>query len=277
LLQQGFERVRIWVGGVDADEFHPRRASPAMRSRLSGGEPARPLLLFVGRLSAEKNLTVLPDFIRKHPEYRLAVIGDGPLRAELERQCAGLPVHFTGYLHGEELAAAYASSDVLVYPSRTETLGLSVLEAMATGCPVVVANAGGLPSLTGPGRGGLLYDPDDPEGLSQAVGSALREGLEGETLAALRRQARVEAERLSWATATEELVASYQQAIDSKRHLHRWSWQERLQARWAIASVWLESLALGLGVSLGLLPHHSFGHWERRPQTAPEPAIAFRG
>ena len=113
-----------------------------MRSRLSGGNPESPLFLYVGRLSAEKDIVRLKELFSVVPGMRLAIVGDGPLRSDLERQFEGTATVFTGYMQGAELASVYASADMFVLPSSTETLGLVLLEAMAAGCPVVACRAG---------------------------------------------------------------------------------------------------------------------------------------
>ena len=136
------EQVALWPGGVDADLFHPARRSEEMRARLTEGHPESPLLLYVGRLSAEKDIESLRPMLEALPQARLALVGDGPHRKALELHFAGMPVHMAGFLHGEELARAYASSDIFVMPSRTETLGLVVLEAMCSNLPVVAVRAG---------------------------------------------------------------------------------------------------------------------------------------
>ncbi|KAG2433116.1 hypothetical protein HYH02_012818 [Chlamydomonas schloesseri] len=144
------QSIEVWPRGVDADVFHPRHRSAAMRARLSGGVPDAPLLLYVGRLGAEKNLEALRSVLGAVPGCRLALVGDGPARQQLEQHFAGLPVTFMGMLRGEELSAAYASADVFVMPSETETLGFVVLEAMASGLPVVAVAAGGLKDILAP-------------------------------------------------------------------------------------------------------------------------------
>ena len=91
----------------------------------------------------KKEVDRIKPVLESIPEARLALVGDGPYREELEKHFADTHTHFVGYLAGEALGAAYASADAFVFPSRTETLGLVLLEAMAAGCPVVAANAGG--------------------------------------------------------------------------------------------------------------------------------------
>jgi glycosyltransferase involved in cell wall biosynthesis len=214
LEQHGVGRVQLWRGGVDAEHYHPRKRSAAMRLRLSGGRPQGPLLLYVGRLAPEKNLSLLAELLDGVPDAQLALVGDGPSRAELERlfapHAAGGRVHFAGFLRGEELARAFASADLFVMPSRTETLGFVVLEAMASGLPVVVADAGGSPELVHPGEDGLLFDPERPRELVARVCELLGDDPRRRFLA---RAARKAAEQASWAAATRGLVDAYRRAI----------------------------------------------------------------
>jgi len=168
LRGHGFERLRYWSRGVDAEQFSPARRSATMRARL-GGVDGTPLLLFVGRLAREKRVDQLVALLRGMPNARLAIVGDGPARAELEAQFGDLPVTFTGYLRGAELAAAYASSDLFVFPSDSEAFGNVVLEAMASGLPVVAAAAGGVLDLVAPEETGLLVAPGDAAELEVAV------------------------------------------------------------------------------------------------------------
>jgi glycosyltransferase involved in cell wall biosynthesis len=160
LTRRGFQRVELWPPAVDTELFHPSRKSPAMRARLSNHQPDRPLLLTVSRLAPEKNVGFLAGLLEQLPDVRLAIVGDGPQRAELERRFNGNAC-FIGYLKGKELATAYASADAFVYASETETMGNVVLEAMAAGCPVVAPRAGGIPSLLSHGDTGFLFRPGD--------------------------------------------------------------------------------------------------------------------
>src|SRR5262249_28084053 len=116
---------------------------------------------FVGRLAREKKLERLVEALQRVPGVHLALVGSGPQREQLEQVFAGLPVTFTGALHGTELASAYASADVFTFPSDTETFGNVVLEAMACQLPVVATTVGGQVDLVHHGRTGLLFAPDD--------------------------------------------------------------------------------------------------------------------
>lgn len=211
LRQHGIGKLALWPGGVDAERFCPCRRSDEMRARLTAGHPEQPLFLYVGRLSAEKGIEELRGILETFPHARLALVGDGPNRKALERHFEGLPVFFAGFLHGNELAAAFASSDIFIMPSRTETLGLVVLEAMSSGLPVVAARAGGIPEMIRHGVSGFLFDLE-----SEAV-AAIRELLAcpGQR-AAIGENARTRASSYSWKSATIQLLEHYQAACEQQ-------------------------------------------------------------
>lgn len=143
LSARGFRNIRLWSRGVDTALFHPRRRSEA--------GPARPIFMNVGRVAVEKNL---PAFLDLDLPGSKMVVGDGP---DLDRLRARYPdVHFTGTRTGEELASLYASADVFVFPSRTDTFGNVILEALASGCPVAAFPVTGPLDILGDGEGGVL-------------------------------------------------------------------------------------------------------------------------
>ncbi len=215
LSEKGIQHTALWQRGVDTELFQPDRGHDAMRQRLHGRwDDSGNLLLYIGRLSAEKQIERIRPVLEAIPEARLALVGDGPHRAQLERCFEGTATTFVGYLAGEELAAAYASGDAFVFPSSTETLGLVLLEAMAAGCPVVGANRGGIPDIVSDGVNGCLYDPDDPASLVRAVRRLLGDA---PTRLQLRQAARDEAERWCWGGATEQLRGYYRQVLDRSR------------------------------------------------------------
>jgi len=214
LAAKGIEHTALWQRGVDTELFRPELAKPAMRARLHGGHSdTGNLLLYIGRLSAEKQIERIRPVLEALPQARLALVGDGPHRQQLERLFEGTATTFVGYLAGDELASAYASGDAFVFPSSTETLGLVLLEAMAAGCPVVGANRGGIPDIVSDGTNGCLYDPDQPASLVTAVQRLLGDGA---TRAQLRQAARLEAERWGWAGATAQLRGYYQQVLKGR-------------------------------------------------------------
>ena len=122
-------------------------------------------LLYVGRVSKEKNLQLLgkafKSLVRSHPELKLFIVGDGPYQDEMRRELAGAPCIFTGYLAGEELAEVYASCDLFVFPSTTDTFGNVVLEAQASGLPVIVTDAGGPQENVVEGKTGFIIPANE--------------------------------------------------------------------------------------------------------------------
>ena len=214
----GIQRVQLWPRGVDTELFHPGRASSKMRERLTNGHPEDKLLLYVGRLAAEKEVERCRDILQAFPGVRLALVGDGPHRQKLEQHYSGMPVHFAGYLKDVELAEAYASADAVFLPSRTEALGLVLLEAMAAGCPVVAPRTGGVTDIVHDGVTGHLYDPEDPQGAVAAHEKLLFDPAHRRVIS---RQARQDAERWGWEAATRELEKQYRSVMKMEQTLPR--------------------------------------------------------
>ncbi|KAA8519004.1 hypothetical protein F0562_016222 [Nyssa sinensis] len=195
-------KIRLWNKGVDSECFHPQYRSHEMRLSLSNGEPETPLIVHVGRLGVEKNLDFLKRVMDRLPDVRIAFIGDGPYREELEKIFSGMPAVFTGMLQGEELSQAYASGDVFIMPSESETLGLVVLEAMSSGLPVVAARAGGIPDIIPEdqeGKTGYLYNPGDVDDCLRKLEPLLHDCQLRE---AIGKAARQEMEKYDWRAAT---------------------------------------------------------------------------
>ncbi len=210
LRAAGVPQPALWRRGVDTARFHPRFASATMRARLSEGHSEAPLLLYVGRLSREKQLHRIRPLLDRIPEARLALVGDGPARGEMERLFAGSGTNFVGYLSGEALSQAYASADLFVFPSAQETYGLVVTEALAAGTPVVAARVGGVPEVIREGENGYSFAPDDAAGMAAGVRQALASR---EHLAALSTAAREFALTQSWPAANDELIGHYERLV----------------------------------------------------------------
>lgn len=153
---RGFERVLRWSRGVDTERFRPRETDV-----LAG---PRPIFLYVGRVAVEKSVE---DFLALDLPGTKYVVGDGPMRRELERRFP--EARFTGAKHGEELAAHYAAADVFVFPSRTDTFGLVLLEALASGTPVAAYPVPGPIDVIPEGAGIGVLDED----LAKAARAAL--------------------------------------------------------------------------------------------------------
>ena len=170
LEAHGLRDLELWSRGIDLRRFGPQFRDPALRASLGAGEET-PVLLMVSRLVKEKDLADLVEMDRALRErgarYRLALVGDGPMRDELE---AALPdAHFAGHQSGEALARWYASADVFVFPSTTETFGNVVLEALASGLPAVVVDRGGPPDMIEPGVNGFVAPANQPAALAERV------------------------------------------------------------------------------------------------------------
>ncbi len=173
LIDNGFEpsKLGVMARGVDTRLFHPSKASPTFFERY--GLPNRFRFLYVGRISKEKNLLALIDaldeVLRRGYQASLFFVGDGPHRQQLVARCQGRPIAFTGVLEGEELARAYASSDCLVFPSTTDTFGNVVLEAHASGLPVIVTDQGGPAEIVRRHDSGIVVDLAQPQALADAM------------------------------------------------------------------------------------------------------------
>ena len=213
LLKEGIKRVHLWPQGVDARRFHPDKASEKWRERLSGGHPSGRLLLYAGRLAPEKGIERLKAILREVPGTRLAIVGDGPARRDLEREFAGTATVFTGVLQGEDLAAAYASADAFLFPSTTDTLGLAMLEALASGLPIVAARSGASHEIVDEEENGLLYEADSAHSLVAAVRRLFSDEGFREALA---REARAAAEERDWGSSTRALRGYYEQALGGR-------------------------------------------------------------
>jgi glycosyltransferase involved in cell wall biosynthesis len=202
-------RVAIWQRGVDCEHFHPERRSAGLREqwRVSRGTPA---VLYVGRVSKEKGLDLLPGVQERLRQWgvrhRFVIVGSGPMLPELK---ARMPdAVFTGSLDRDNVAVAFASADVFLFPSRTDTAGNVVLEAQASGVPVLVSEAGGPRENMSDGETGLVVGGAD----AVAWASALRDLLGDEgRLGAMARGARAYGQVRSWEAALEPLYRTYRE------------------------------------------------------------------
>jgi len=211
LTQNGIPRVEVWRKGIDTVRFQPKFKSDEMRAKLTDGHVDDFLMIYVGRLGAEKRLKDIKSILKKMPSNtRLAIVGKGPQEKELHEWFAGTNTVFTGQLQGDDLSAAFASADVFCMPSDSETLGFVVLESMASGVPVVGANAGGIPGIIDHGKTGYLVEPGDVDGFVQHL-ELLRDRRFRERMG---KAARAEAERWGWEAATSYLRnVQYEKAL----------------------------------------------------------------
>ncbi|MEX1019759.1 MAG: glycosyltransferase family 1 protein [Litorilinea sp.] len=217
LIQHGFRRVRWWHRGIDTELFNPGPRDPALRARLTDGNPDDFLILNVGRQAPEKNLEQLRDALFPRPGVRLAMIGGGPTHESLKEHFAGTPTVFPGYLKGEELVNAYRAADAFIFPSTTETFGLVALEAMACGVPVIAARSGGILDTVVHGVNGLMFDPSRPQEIGQQVESLRNNPQMYEELAT---NALNHARNRSWRATMDQLISYYRTAIRVHQRAH---------------------------------------------------------
>jgi glycosyltransferase involved in cell wall biosynthesis len=210
--QHGFERLAVWSRGIDVSRFSPARRSAALRAQLGVGDDDV-LVLYVGRLASEKGLGPALEGARlaaaRAPWLRFAFVGDGPFAAAVR---SGAPVGswVPGTLTGDALAAAYASADLFLFPSTTDTFGNVLLEAAASGLPIVAADAGPTRELLAGSGSARLVPPHDPLGLAEALwGFGADAGARGRA----GRAARGLAESRDWGQVWGRLFADYRTVL----------------------------------------------------------------
>jgi glycosyltransferase involved in cell wall biosynthesis len=197
--------------GVDAECFSPRHHSTEWRRLLSGGHPEAPILLYVGYLRRAARVAWLRPMMDVLPDVHLVIVGDGPLRAELEELFAGTSTLFTGHLEGKGLTRVYASADIFVSPATRGAAGDVVLQAMASGLPVIAPRAGVPMMHVVDGENGFLFEPDRPEEMVALVCWL------ASSLAHVRRlgaSARKYAETQSWDEVLDDLLLDYTALVD---------------------------------------------------------------
>ena len=217
LKRKGFQNLRIWGRGVDCNLFHPNYSKQEVHEQFQIKE--KYILSYVGRLAPEKDIETLlslslqlPDKIKNQVHW--LIVGDGPSKEEMRKK-APENMTFAGYLNGENLAKVYASSDIFVFPSPTETFGNVVLEALATGTPVIGANSGGVKNIIHQEVTGFLCEPQNTEQFKHA----LIHLLENNNLRhAMSEEARTYALSQTWDHIFEGLLKDYTDALHEKDH-----------------------------------------------------------
>jgi phosphatidylinositol alpha 1,6-mannosyltransferase len=220
LHTRGVLHTGIWSRGVDPEWFHPRFRSEEYRARFGLG-PDDLLVTYIGRIAREKNLELLIRAWEILAPVRggaqLVLVGRGPLEEEIQRRA--IPgVHVTGLLQGRELSAAYASADVFTFPSPTETFGNSLLEAMGSGLPSLVAGSGGVLEFSDHGSNALVVQPDSVDAIVDGLGRLLAD-------ADLRRRLAdgglATARERDWAGVYDLLLADYRAAAATGKRITR--------------------------------------------------------
>jgi glycosyltransferase involved in cell wall biosynthesis len=211
LAGEGFHNLKVVARGVDTVRFHPLKRSEVLRQRW-GAAPDAPVVLHVGRLAPEKNLAALlaayDTLMGAYPALTFVFVGDGPSRSELERRCPR--AIFAGMRTGDDLAAHYASGDVFLFPSTTETFGNVTTEAMASGLAVVAYDYAAAAQLIESRVSGMLASVDQTsEFIAMAVELVGQPG----TAAQMGCRARTIAEQHSWERVVEELETMFLHVI----------------------------------------------------------------
>ena len=212
LARSGFERLTVVSRGVDTKLFDPGRRSESLRGRW--GVTADDLVMaYVGRLAPEKNLGVLLQAYKTvrdaMPQARLLLVGDGPLRTSLQASCP--EAIFAGQQRGDELAAHYASADMFLFPSVTETYGNVTPEAMASGLPVVAFDCAAAGQMIQSGRNGVLVADENGAAFAHAALTLAADPVRRASLAAA---ARATARRFEWGDVVERFESVLVHAID---------------------------------------------------------------
>lgn len=218
LAAQGFQRLEVVTRGVDTRQFGPARRSAALRASW-GADDDTLVVACVGRLAREKNLEVLIEAFRaierRLPQARLVMVGSGPLQEELRSACPGAV--FAGQRRGEDLAAHYASADLFLIPSLSETFGNVTTEAMASGLPVVAFDYAAAAQLIDHDAQGVRVPFGDGRAFAEA---ALALAFDPARRERLGRAARERALQLDWAAIVQRfegvLTAVIRQAADTQ-------------------------------------------------------------
>lgn len=220
LVEHGISKskIRLTPRGVDSREFHPEKRNPDMlRDEL--GIPEGFKLLYVGRVSKEKNLKLLENAFTKLAVFKkniqLVIVGDGPYFDEMRHNLKDFPAYFTGYLTGERLRSVFASCDLFVFPSVTDTFGNVVLEAQASGLPVIVTDQGGPCENIVDGKTGFIIKGNNEQELLRSMNKAISSP---STLKEMGILARRYAESRSLNKAFDGIWRLYEQAHDEKSH-----------------------------------------------------------
>jgi glycosyltransferase involved in cell wall biosynthesis len=216
LEQLGFERLVLWKRGVDSTLFRPDRAGRLEVRRALGWSADDVVINSVGRVATEKNVDYLVDALAivaaARPDVRILLVGDGPSRPALEQRLGSL-AHWAGYRQGEDLADHYAAGDIFAFTSLTETFGNVILEAMASGLPVVALRAGGVGETVQSGSTGALVEPSEPP--DRFASALLRLIEQPEERRRMAQAARDYAVRQNWDAIMAALRDRYQRVIDT--------------------------------------------------------------
>ena len=202
------EKLKVYPRGVDTQRFNPDKRNGFFDKHFPIRNKQK--LLYVGRISKEKNMHILEEAFKElcslTSDVHLIIVGDGPYRQEMEHSLKHFPVTFTGYLQGDDLSQAFASSDLFIFPSTTDTFGNVVLEAQASGLPAIVVNQGGPMENVIENITGLVIEANSVSEMRNAIYSLVSDP---ERLNKMGREARAHMEERSFEKAFEETWMMY--------------------------------------------------------------------
>ena len=215
LTENNVQRLQYLPNGVDTGLFTPERRNNSWRAQFGGG--SKPIVLFVSRLVWEKDLRILASAYQllktKRNDFEMVIVGDGHARTEFEQMMPG--AHFLGYQSRVTLAESFASADIFVFPSTTETFGLVTLEAMASGVIPVAAKMGGATEIIEEGTSGLFAQPLDGADMAQKVEWLLDHPNVRQTMG---EQAYRRAQEYRWESILSRLFTTYEDVIRQIKH-----------------------------------------------------------
>lgn len=215
LSKQGIGNLAIWSRGIDTQTFSPLKRNAYFYDQFRRRRGHKKIkCLYTGRVALEKDLDILLESIAivnqdHQQQVEFFIVGDGPERKHLQENAPN-NVYFTGFLSGSQLTAAYASADIFTFPSSTETLGNVVLEAMASGLPIIAVSAGGILDNVVSGYNGLLSAPRDVDAFSRSLITLIDDCDKREQLA---KQALESVQTKTWNYVFKQLFTDYQRAI----------------------------------------------------------------
>lgn len=212
LQKKGFLNVEISPGGVDCNLFSPDYSKDEVREKYGIQEPY--ILTFVSRLAPEKDVDTLMEISRRIPDHlkdqvHWLIVGDGPAKENMMKN-APKNMTFTGFLSGESLAQVYSAADLFVFPSSTETFGNVVIEALASGTPVIGSNAGGVKTLVTNNHNGILCEPKQVDQFVAAIESLINDDEKRENFSV---NARDFAMSQSWESIFDRLIEDFEDVL----------------------------------------------------------------
>ncbi|WP_064090995.1 glycosyltransferase family 4 protein [Rossellomorea aquimaris] len=222
LLNQGFSDLSIWGRGVDCQGYSPTKQSNRLRKMYNISK--KYIFLYVGRLAPEKDLETLGKIIKNlspsiKNKVQWVIVGDGPMKNDLMDKTKEDKVIFTGYVTGDDLAEIYASSDLFVFPSASETFGNVILEAYASGLPAVVADQGGVTNLVEHGKTGMISKAHQYESFIENIEELLKNE---SVFKQMSMNALHLAEKQSWDKIFDELIFDYEDVCSTGLEQQMW-------------------------------------------------------